>query len=52
MIRSSQCHNTHARQHEAFHIRARPHQILDILAMIHPHHVLLDDRSLIEVFGQ
>ena len=37
-----------ARQHHAFDVGAEPHQILDAVAMVYPHDVLLDDRSVVE----
>src|SRR3546814_7956014 len=38
-------------QNEAFDVGAEPHQILDGMAVIDPHHVLFDDRPVVKVLG-
>src|SRR5689334_2170056 len=48
MMRSSQCHST-ARQNKAFDIGAEADQIFDAVPMVHPHHVLLDDGTVVEI---
>jgi len=40
-----------AGQHAALHIAPKPHQIVLAAAVIHPHHVLLDDGTLVQVGG-
>ena len=40
-----------SRQHGALDVGAEAHQVFDAVPVIDPHHVLLDDRSLVEVFG-
>ena len=39
------------RQHRTLDVGAEAHQILNVVAVIHPHDVLLDNRSLVEILG-
>ena len=38
-----------AGQHDTLHVRAESHQILDGVPVVYAHHVLLDDRPVVEL---
>ena len=39
-----------ARQHGALDVGAQTHEIVDVVAVVHSHDVLLDDRPIVEFF--